>query len=219
MTVRIFYGHFHYGLNLTPFPHCLSFSPTHKHSSAPLSRQFSATMGANLTTPPPARSSSLMVPNFVCPVHTPPPRTAKPSASFVPRTTWCVPSYSRPACHCPIGLMLCTLPPTSSTSYQPKLCTSRHRTLPCLALRPCTTTSACLVARVIPTHPPPHRISLPLGRLSVCFSNTPRIIKGTGVLIALAIGLSSLVMSRSMSPIFPLLLPSPHHRSPRILSF
>jgi hypothetical protein len=119
----------------------------------------------------------------------------------------------------PIGMTLCTLPPTSSTSYQPKLCTSRHRTLPCLALRPCTTTSACLVARVIPTHPPPHRISLPLGRLSVCFSNTPRIIKGTGVLIALAIGLSSLVMSRSMSPIFPLLLPSPHHRSPRILSF
>jgi hypothetical protein len=48
----------------------------------------------------------------------------------------------------PIGMTLCTLPPTSSTSYQPKLCTSRHRTLPYLALRPLLTVNSCIEFRL-----------------------------------------------------------------------
>jgi hypothetical protein len=73
-------------------------------------------------------------------VHTHPPRMVKLSSSFVPRTTWCTPSYSKPTCRPPTGRMPCTVPLTSSTSYQPKPCASRHYTLPSLALCPCTIT-------------------------------------------------------------------------------
>jgi hypothetical protein len=106
--------------------------------------------------------------------------------------------------------MPCKSPPISSTSSQPKPYNSRHPTLPSLALCPCTTTSVFLVAPATPTHQPPHPTSLLHGRLFVFSSATPRTIKGTGVLTALAIGSSSPVMSHSTSLVFLLLLRPPH---------
>jgi hypothetical protein len=65
----------------------LSHFFTYVLSSAPPSRQSSATMDVSLITPAPARSSSPMAPTFVCHAPTPPPKTVKPSASFDLLTT------------------------------------------------------------------------------------------------------------------------------------
>ena len=68
------------------FPTIAHFLPLCPLSSAPPSRQFSATTVVSLTTPAPALSSLPMVFASACRAHTLPLRTVRPRASFVPLT-------------------------------------------------------------------------------------------------------------------------------------
>jgi hypothetical protein len=81
-----------------------------------------AIMVVNLTTPPPAFSSSRMVLNFACHAPTPPNRMGKLSMSCARSTTSFVLFFFNPIFPLPIGWKDLKPPPIFSTATPPKSC-------------------------------------------------------------------------------------------------
>jgi hypothetical protein len=70
-TIALIVGRFPYASNLKLLALLLIFFHMCAHNSTPPSRQFSATMAANLTIPQPAHSSSPTMSSSGCHAHTP----------------------------------------------------------------------------------------------------------------------------------------------------
>ena len=165
-----------------------------------------------MTTLAPARSSSLTVSTSACHAPTPPLRTVRPSASFVPLIMLCAPFCSKLPYPLTSGLKHFRQLPTSLTSYPPKCSRLARRMPPSLALRLPMTISAFSGVSVILTCLLLLPTSCPPGRPSASSWVTLLIIKDTAVLTFPPTESSSPDTSFSMSPrsLMPSRAPLPH---------
>jgi hypothetical protein len=204
MTAHITYGRFLYGLNLTCFPPCLTFSPMCLPSSAHASRLSRVTMAGSSTTLARTPSSSHMVFSFACRVPTRPRRTVELSGLFVPLTMSFALFCFRRACHLRIGLRRYTLQLSSSTSCRPRHWIFRLCTLLSSAVHRRTIICVSLAVSVTPTFRPLLPTKLPCALPSASSLVILLTTRDTGVLILPQIESSSPVMFSLTRPLFPL---------------
>ena len=181
------------------------------HSSVSLFRVFSATMDASSTIMLPVPSSSLTACSYACLVLTPPPKTVKPNALFVPSIMLFAPSCSRLVSLQPIGLRPSPPPHCSLTFSLPRHSISPPLIWSYMGLHPLMSIFVFLGAVAIPTFQPPLPTNSPPAPPCVSFLAIPLITKATAVLTGHPTGLSypgmlSLMRHPFPSPRIPLVL-------------